>query len=52
MLELTKIPTNLLLWNDDLARRSVLCVCDGMIQDADGTNDLKTMIIMPITYTH
>jgi len=38
--ELTKFPADLLLWNDDLAGWSIVGVCNRMIQDADGTNNL------------
>ena len=41
---LTKLPADLLLWNDDLTRRNVLRVGDGVIQDADGTDDLQNRI--------
>ena len=42
---LTKFPVDLLLWNDNLTRRSFLCVCNGMIQNADGTNNLQDRIV-------
>jgi len=43
---LTKLPADLLLRNNDLTGWHFLCVCDGMIQNADGTNNLQNRIII------
>lgn len=42
--ELTVLPVNLILWDDDLARVDVTGVGDGMTQDADDSDHLANFL--------